>query len=104
MFSGSIPHSQYNYKNPLVLKEVELSDISITMYSTGQTCHRCRAVARHLNKLGLEYTEIDLMQDRDKAVELRSQGHNEAPVLLVTRDGVEEWSEGYHPDYLDSLA
>lgn len=81
-----------------------MSDISITMFSTGPSCFRCRAVSRHLGKLGLEYVEVDLMKDRDKAVELRSKGHNEAPVLCVVRDGQEEWSEGYHPDYLDSLA
>ena len=79
--------------------------MSIQLYTTGDACFRCKAVKRKLDQLGLAYDEINLLEDRDLAVELRGRGFNEAPVICVSRDGQEdEWSEGFRPDYLASLA
>lgn len=77
--------------------------MTVTIFSTS-TCQRCSTVKLHLDRRGIAYTEVILNNDRAQAVELRKQGFNEAPVVKVEQDGVVQWSEGYRPDFLDSLA
>lgn len=78
--------------------------MSVTVYSTGPQCAKCNTVKLHLGRRNIPFTEVRIDTDRPKAVELRQQGFNQAPVLKVEKDGVVSWSEGYRPDFIDSLA
>lgn len=79
-----------------------MSSPSITVYSTGPRCQRCKATKRKLDSAGLvegrDYDYIDVTlpgneEHRDKA---QSYGFPEAPVVVSP---TRSWS-GFHPDYL----
>lgn len=72
--------------------------MSVVLFSA-QSCHRCRAVERHLTKLDVEYTKVMVDEDPQTADSLKSRGFNGLPVVKIGDD----WSEGYHPDMLDQL-
>ncbi len=71
----------------------------ITVYSR-PNCQPCKATKRTLDKLGTEYTMIDVTEDPDALDMIRSLGYLEAPVV-VARVGDDEfhWS-GFSPDRL----
>ncbi|MFD2839750.1 glutaredoxin-like protein NrdH [Populibacterium corticicola] len=73
--------------------------MSVTVYSKPQ-CVQCDATYRALDKKGIEYTVVDLMQDPEAMELVRSLGHMQAPVV-VTED--EHWS-GFRPDAIARLA
>lgn len=65
---------------------------------TSLICHRCRAVKRRLDKLGVEYKEVRADLDAEARDILLAKGYQEVP---VTRIG-EEWIDGYRPDDIDA--
>jgi len=73
--------------------------MSITVYSK-PACVQCNATYRALDKLGTEYTVVDISEDADARDYVMSLGHLQAPVVIV--DG-EHWS-GYRPDRIKALA
>lgn len=77
--------------------------MSVILYSTGESCQRCRVAKKHLEARNIPYVEVDLMRDHEQAVALRAQGFNLAPVIRAEMDGVESFSEGYSPDFIDGL-
>jgi len=72
--------------------------MSITVYSK-PACVQCNATYRALDKLGTEYTVVDISEDADARDYVMSLGHLQAPVVIV--DG-EHWS-GYRPDRIKAL-
>lgn len=74
--------------------------LNVTVY-TKPGCQPCRGTKRLLDKLGIEYDEIDFTQDPEALTFVRSLGHQEAPVVYV--DDMTHWS-GYKPDLIRSLA
>ncbi len=72
--------------------------MSITVYSK-PACVQCNATYRALDKLGAEYTVVDISEDADARDYVMSLGHLQAPVVIV--DG-EHWS-GYRPDRIKAL-
>ncbi|WP_019135373.1 glutaredoxin-like protein NrdH [Cellulomonas massiliensis] len=73
--------------------------MAITVYSK-PACVQCNATYRALDKLGADYTVVDISEDADARDYVMSLGHLQAPVVIV--DG-EHWS-GYRPDRIKALA
>lgn len=73
--------------------------MSITVYTKPQ-CVQCRATKRALDKQGLEYSEVDLMQDEEALATVKALGYQQAPVVFADGDS---WS-GFRPDKIKALA
>jgi len=73
--------------------------MAITVYSK-PACVQCNATYRALDKLGADYTVVDISEDADARDYVMSLGHLQAPVVIA--DG-EHWS-GYRPDRIKALA
>ncbi|MCC2335098.1 glutaredoxin-like protein NrdH [Cellulomonas wangsupingiae] len=73
--------------------------MTITVYSK-PACVQCTATYRALDKLGHDYTVVDISQDADARDYVMSLGHLQAPVVVA---GGENWS-GYRPDRIKALA
>ncbi|AER47628.1 NrdH [Mycobacterium phage DS6A] len=74
----------------------------ITVYTTGPGCQQCVATKRHLDKLGVPYTEVDLRGEPEIAEALRAAGYTTAPIVDVP--GQPRPITGYRPDELDKIA
>jgi glutaredoxin-like protein NrdH len=72
---------------------------TITVYSR-PACVQCDATYRMLDRLGLDYTTVDVEQDAGALAYVRSLGYLAAPVVVA---GDQHWS-GYRPDELKALA
>lgn len=72
--------------------------MSITVYSK-PACVQCDATKRALKKAGLEYTEIDLMEDAEALEAVKALGYQQAPVIMA---GGDHWS-GFRPDKIKAL-
>ena len=55
---------------------------TLTVY-TKPGCQYCAAAKTYLNENGIEYIEIDITVNEDKADWLRSQGHKSLPVIYA---------------------
>ncbi|BDO40737.1 MAG: NrdH-redoxin [Cellulomonas sp. 73-145] len=73
--------------------------MTITVYSK-PSCVQCSATYRALDKLGYDYTVVDISEDADARDYVMSLGHLQAPVVMA---GGEHWS-GYRPDRIKALA
>lgn len=73
--------------------------MTITIYSK-PSCVQCNATYRALDKLGFEYTVVDITEDADARDYVMSLGHLQAPVVMA---GGEHWS-GFRPDKIKALA
>lgn len=71
---------------------------SVVLFSA-QSCHRCKAVERHLKKYDVPFTKVMVDEDPAVAENLKARNYNELPVLKIGDD----WTVGYHPDHLDNL-
>jgi len=78
--------------------------VEVTVY-TRPGCQPCRASKRKLDSLGVEYTEVDILQDPESRDYILSLGHKAAPVVTVFTGsaGLHHWS-GYKPERLEALA
>lgn len=75
--------------------------MSVTVFTTGPSCHMCNVTKLHLRRRGLEFEEVRLDQKPELAEKVRELGFTTAPVVLVDEDDV--W-DGYSSDRLDELA
>ena len=73
--------------------------MTVTVYSK-PSCVQCTATYRELDKLGYDYTVVDISQDADARDFVMSLGHLQAPVVVA---GGENWS-GYRPERIKALA
>lgn len=73
--------------------------MTITVYSK-PACVQCNATYRALDKLGADYTVVDISEDADARDYVMSLGHLQAPVVIVDGD---HWS-GYRPDRIKALS
>lgn len=73
--------------------------IPVTVYST-PSCVQCMMTKKQFDKLGIEYTEVDLTEHPEKVAEFKEQGLMAAPI--VTTD-TKVWS-GFKPGKIQSLA
>lgn len=74
---------------------------SVTVFTTGPSCHLCRVTKVHLTRRGIAFEEVRLDEKPDLAEKVRELGFTTAPVVLI--DDVDVW-DGYSSDRIDSLA
>lgn len=78
--------------------------MSIVVYSK-PACSQCDNTYRHLDRKKLEYTIIDISEDKDAFEHVMSSGIMSAPLVEVTLDsGVKLSWGGYKYDEIESLA
>lgn len=68
---------------------------SITVYSR-PNCQPCKATKRQLDRLGADYTVIDVTEDEAALDFIRGLGYSQAPVVVA---GDHHWA-GFSPDKL----
>lgn len=79
---------------------------SVTVYSTGPSCQRCRITCRCLENAGISFAVVDITQDRREDVRTfltDELGYSEAPVVIVDDEPQHHWS-GFRPDLIARLA
>lgn len=76
---------------------------TVILYSK-VACQPCKATKRHLDKIGVEYQEINLDTNPDKIEYMKRKGHKQAPFVEVYLNNElhTEWS-GFSPDHLAQL-
>ena len=74
--------------------------MSITVYST-PSCQQCRMTKKHLERNGLDYTEVDITKDNAAREYVMKQGFIQAPIVDL---GDGEIFSGFRPDRLDAAA
>lgn len=72
--------------------------MSITVYAK-PNCPQCAATKRQFDRLGFDYTAIDISDDPQTIDRLQREGWRQMPVVFA--DG-ESWS-GYRPDKIREL-
>jgi len=75
---------------------------TITVYSTGPSCQRCRMTTQVLDAKGVPYVVVDIRENpaaRDYVTD--ELGYSEAPVVVV--DDQDHWS-GFQPWNIDRIA
>lgn len=72
--------------------------MTITVFSK-PACVQCDATYRSLDKLGLDYTIVDITRDAEAVASVKSLGYQQAPVVFA---GGDHWS-GFRPDKIRSL-
>ena len=78
---------------------------TVTVYTTGPSCMRCKLTKRELTKHGVPFREVDIRENEDARAYLTEDlGYSEAPVCIV-EDGTGEdhWS-GFRPDRIKALS
>jgi len=73
--------------------------MTVTVY-TKDNCVQCEATKRHLDKLDIEYSTVNITNDISALDKLIALGYRSAPVVVA---GNESWA-GYVPDKIDKLA
>jgi glutaredoxin-like YruB-family protein len=74
-----------------------------TIYST-PTCGYCTMAKDFLQEKGVEYTEIDVSVDQQKAQEMvEKTGQMGVPVIIINKDGQEEVLVGFDQVQLTNL-
>ncbi|WES63907.1 glutaredoxin family protein [Microbacter sp. GSS18] len=79
---------------------------SVTVYSTGPTCQRCRLTCRSLAAAGIRFSVVDVTEARASAVRdylTEELGYTEAPVVVVDDEPQHHWA-GFRPDLVARLA
>ena len=73
--------------------------MTVTVY-TKDNCVQCEATKRHLDKLDVPYSTVNISNDIRALDKLISLGYRSAPVVVTDDDS---WA-GYIPEKLDKLA
>lgn len=75
----------------------------VTIYST-PTCGYCTLAKDFLQEKGVEYKEIDVSVDQQKAQEMvEKTGQMGVPVIIINKDGQEEILVGFDQVQLSNL-
>jgi glutaredoxin-like YruB-family protein len=65
----------------------------VTVYTT-PTCHWCRVTKAYLDQAGIEYVEMDIIEDLDARREMAAMtGQYGVPVILVGEKAMVGWNE-----------
>jgi glutaredoxin-like protein NrdH len=73
--------------------------MTVTVY-TKDNCVQCEATKRHLDKLDIAYSTVNITNDISALDKLIALGYRSAPVVVA---GDESWA-GYVQDKIDKLA
>jgi len=80
--------------------------ITVTVYSTGPGCQRCRLTCQCLEQAGIRHTVVDVTLEANAAARVflvEELGYTEAPVVVVDAEPEHHWC-GFRPDLIDRLA
>lgn len=72
----------------------------MTTVYTKPNCVQCDATKRMMDKLGVEYTTVDIVDNPEELDKLISMGYRAAPVVVA---GDDSWA-GFQPDKITALA
>ena len=76
-----------------------MTDKKVVIYSTS-TCPYCKRAKEYLSRKGISYTDIDVVQDREKAKEMtQKSGQMSVPVIIID----DEIVVGFNQALLDKL-
>ena len=73
--------------------------MTITVY-TKPACVQCNATYKALDKVGVDYSIVDISQNDDARDFVMALGYLQAPVVVA---GEDHWS-GFRPDRIKALA
>tara|TARA_R110002020_G_scaffold286153_6_gene501726 strand:- start:514 stop:831 length:318 start_codon:yes stop_codon:yes gene_type:complete len=79
---------------------------SVTVYSTGESCQRCRLTILRLEAKSVRFTVVNVADEANAAARefvTNDLGYTEAPVVVVDEEPQHHWS-GFRPDLIDQLA
>lgn len=75
---------------------------TVTVYSTGPQCIRCKMTMKVLDQQNVTYVEVDIREDAAARTYVTEElGYSEAPVVVV--DDNDHWS-GFRPDHIGRIA
>ncbi|KQP67811.1 NrdH-redoxin [Microbacterium sp. Leaf288] len=75
---------------------------TVTVYTTGPGCQRCKLTKDILTRRGVAFVEVDIReQPAARQYVVDELGYTEAPVVVV--DEHDHWS-GFRPDQIDRIA
>lgn len=72
----------------------------MTIVYTKPNCVQCNMTKRHMDKIGVKYTTVDITEDSAALDKLIEMGYRAAPVV-VTKD--DSWT-GFQPEKINELA
>ena len=73
----------------------------MTIVYTKPQCVQCDMTKRLMDKIGVEYTTVDIVENPEELQKLIDMGYRAAPVVM-TEDG-DMWS-GFQPEKITNLA
>lgn len=77
--------------------------MTVTLF-TQPGCGPCMATKRHLDKLGIEHTVVDIRVDTAAGALLTNRGFTGTPVVIAqTPDGERSW-QGYKSENIAALS
>lgn len=78
-------------------------NLTVTVY-TKLDCPKCIWTKRHLDRVGITYTEVAIESDEAIVQSARELGLSTAPIVCITTpDGEHVWFDGYRPSRIDEL-
>jgi glutaredoxin-like protein NrdH len=76
----------------------------MTTVYTKPNCVQCDMTKRLMDKIGVEYTTVDIVENPAELDRLIEMGYRAAPVVVVTSEtGIESWA-GFQPEKITALA
>jgi glutaredoxin-like protein NrdH len=72
----------------------------MTTVYTKPSCVQCDMTKKMLDKIGVDYKTVDIMEDSDALEMILGMGFKSAPVVITDTDS---WA-GFNPDKINSLA
>lgn len=78
--------------------------VTVTVYTTGPSCIRCKMTKNLLTQKGIPFEEIDVRDNEAGRARVMELGYTAAPVVIV-EDGTDSdhWSE-FRPDQIARVA
>ncbi len=76
----------------------------MTTVYTKPNCVQCDMTKRLMDKIGVEYTTVDIVENPEELDKLIKMGYRAAPVVVVTSEtSIESWA-GFQPEKITALA
>lgn len=73
----------------------------MTTVYTKPNCVQCEMTKRHMDKIGVKYTTVDIIDNPDELDKLIEMGYRAAPVVVTTEG--DSWA-GFQPEKINDLA
>lgn len=78
--------------------------MNVTVYTAGPACKACTLTKLHLQRRGIDYTEVPINLNTTVMELIEYLNFTQAPVVCVESDSAERQSwDGYRPDRIDGL-